>query len=64
MRWLIPGFMKRWIFGSGLIDKMHSSNRKAQASEKLSSEEREIAMNYFREDLKTMEELYGIKDVV
>jgi len=63
IRWLTPGFVKRWVFGSGVVDKVHKSNRKQQAADKLSTEEREIAMNYFREDLKSLKEDFGIDDV-
>jgi hypothetical protein len=63
IRWLTPSFVKRWIFGSGLVDKVHQSNRKQQEAEKLSTEERDIAMKYFRDDLRSLEDDFGIKDV-
>ena len=63
IRWLIPEKVKHWIFGSGVVDKVHKTNRKAQEAEKLSTEEREIAMNYFREDLKSLEENFGLDNI-
>ncbi len=64
LRWLTPGFLKRWIFGSGLVDKVHNSNRKQQEAEKLSPEEREVAMSYFKNDIESLEENFGIRNVL
>lgn len=63
IRWLTPGFMKRWVFGSGIVNKVHESNRRPELAEKLSDEDREIAMNYFKEDLKSLKEELGINDI-
>lgn len=64
IRWLTPGFIKRWIFGSGLVDKLHQKNRKEQAAEKLEDTEHEIAMEYFRKDLNLLKEEFGISNVI
>lgn len=61
IRGITPGFVKRWIFGSGLVDRMHKTNRKNQESLPLDPMEREKAMKYFREDLEMLEKELGVR---
>jgi hypothetical protein len=59
-RWT-PRFLKQLIIGSGVVDKLHSANRKEQTTRPLSEEEREKAMQWFRKDLQLLKKEYNIE---
>jgi len=59
-RWT-PRFLKQLIIGSGIVDKLHSANRKEQTTRPLSEEEREKAMQWFRKDLQLLKKEFNIE---
>jgi len=59
-RWT-PRFLKQLIIGSGVVDKLHSANRKEQTTRPLSEEEREKAMQWFRKDLQLLKKEFKIE---
>ena len=59
-RWT-PRFLKQLIIGSGVVDKLHSANRKEQTTRALSEEEREKAMQWFRKDLQLLKKEFNIE---
>ena len=61
MRRLMPRGLKNLIMRTGLIDRLHAANRKAQHSEPLSTQEYEQAWAYFREDLLRLKEDFGFE---
>jgi hypothetical protein len=59
-RWT-PRFLKQLIIGSGVVDKLHSANRKEQTTRPLSEKEREKAMQWFRKDLQLLKKEFNIE---
>jgi hypothetical protein len=60
LRKLVPRFLKNLIIGSGIVDKLHEANRKAQHSKPLSKEQAEKAQKFFSEDLRLLKEEFQI----
>jgi len=61
VRNVFPRKFKQWIMRSGLPGKMHEKNRRQEASEPLSLQEKNTAKDYFRKDLELLEKDFGIK---
>lgn len=55
-----PGFLKRLVFRSGAVDALHNLNRKEGERPVLEPEEYEKAMDYFKNDLQQLRDIYGI----
>lgn len=55
-----PGFLKKWIIHSNIVDKIHDINRKKQAYELLNDHDREAAAGYFETDLHLLEKDFGL----
>ncbi len=60
LRSLTPSFLKRWIMRSGMVDKLHALNRVSREAHQLDNETYKKAMEWFADDLKQLEEKYGI----
>jgi len=56
-----PRFLKQLIIDSGVVDKLHSANRKEQTTSPLSEGEREKAMQWFRKDLQLLKKEFNIE---
>ncbi|MBN2892376.1 MAG: sulfotransferase domain-containing protein [Bacteroidales bacterium] len=60
IRTIVPGFIKKGIFKSGLVDKIHELNKSDAKIIKLTDEERESVEKLFVEDLKLLHENFNI----
>lgn len=56
-----PEAFKRVIFRSGLVDHIHKANRKTREVRSLDQEEYRVALNYFNDDLASLEKDFGIR---
>ena len=61
IRWVTPTFLKKLIINSNVVDKIHDLNRKTSEYKPLDSDMYEKAMEFFKEDLKSLEQELGIK---
>jgi len=61
IRDVTPRFLKNLIMKSGVVDKLHDTNRKEQALKPLLKEEIERALPYFSKDLQLLKEEFDIE---
>lgn len=61
IRDVTPRFLKNLIMESGVVDKLHESNRKEQILKPLERGEIERALTYFSDDLRLLKEKFDIE---
>ena len=59
IRAVSPRFLRDWVMRSGIVDRLHSANRRQQETPVLPEEVYREAMCYFEEDLKFLKKSYG-----
>ncbi len=60
-RKIMPYSLKQKILGSGIVDKLHSLNKSNKvAVRRITDEEREFALNFLRDDMKKLQQEFGI----
>lgn len=60
IRWAFPPFLKKLIIHSNVVDKIHDLNRTNSDYKPLEEQERNKAMEYFKEDIALLERHFGI----
>jgi len=61
IRKLLPRSLKNMVMRSGLVDKLHRVNRKEQKAAPLSQEDKDLAMPFFREDLRLLKKDFNVE---
>jgi hypothetical protein len=61
LRKVVPGKIKRMIIASGVPDQLHAMNRREGSKAKITKEEYDKAMDYFRSDLDALHRSYAIR---
>jgi len=60
LRKMLPQKAKHWIMSSGLPAALHKANKRQEAGEKLSPGDENTARAYFRDDLRLLQQDFGI----
>jgi hypothetical protein len=60
IRKITPGFIKRTVVGSGVVDRLHEANRREQGNQPISPEQESEARKYFIEDLQLLKQEFQV----
>jgi len=60
IRKITPGFIKRTVVGSGMVDRLHEANRKEQGNQPISPEQESEARRYFMKDLQLLKDEFQV----